>query len=216
MHDTIALVVIERKRILAFLPLVAILLTNTCFDAQTSHDGPNFAAAANVQLEFGRVTGELRPIAGTAGCEYYLGLPYALPPKRFASPVAWNKPFPNNTWNGSYYGWWCPQLVGTVVSGREDCLTLSVFRSAAVQPKTPVRIYPNTLGIRENPSHYASQKPHTKVMIWLHGGSFLTGDGGDNGMYNRYDGCRSVIAAILPIVCAYNQIEELSGRSVQL
>ncbi|MEL0168475.1 MAG: carboxylesterase family protein [Pseudomonadaceae bacterium] len=82
----------------------------------------------------------------------FLGIPYAAAPVgnlRFAAPQAvagWDEERPADS-----YGSVCPQKLGPMVIGEEDCLYLNVFT-----PK--------------------SHGPHP-VMVWFHGGAFVFGSG---------------------------------------
>lgn len=83
----------------------------------------------------------------------FLGIPFAAAPEgplRFAAPQAvagWDEERPADS-----YGSVCPQKLGLMVIGEEDCLYLNVFT-----PKT--------------------HGPHP-VMVWFHGGAFVFGSGG--------------------------------------
>lgn len=78
------------------------------------------------------------------------GIPYAQPP---VGPLRFSDPVPHQGWSGvrdaSRHGHNCP--AGS--SGDEDCLTLNVY-SANIIDKRP-------------------------VMVWIHGGAFIMGDGDD-------------------------------------
>jgi para-nitrobenzyl esterase len=84
----------------------------------------------------------------------FLGIPYAAPP---VGPLRWRPPHPAAAWTGvadaSKKGPACPQLLTEGTS--EDCLTLNVW--------TP----------------RAASTANAPVMVWLHGGGFTTGSGGD-------------------------------------
>ncbi|GAN76087.1 carboxylesterase/lipase family protein [Acidisphaera rubrifaciens] len=121
-------------------------------------------AAPQVQTASGPVVGQT-----VDGIARFLGIPYAAPPvgeRRLrppAPPVAWTAPR-----IADHYGSACPQLprIGPG-STDEDCLFLNVW--------APV-------GAKDLP-----------VMVFIHGGSFNAGDGGDttrnpNGPGPRYGG----------------------------
>ncbi len=123
------------------------------------------AAAANAQT----VVTTSGTVQGTTsgGVTRFLAIPYAEPP---VGALRWTRPVPRapspTVIDGTVPGFACPQRVqdfsardcrenvgqttGTLV-GSEDCLTLSVWRPAA-DPATP--------------------RP---VMVWIHGGAFVTG-----------------------------------------
>lgn len=98
--------------------------------------------------------GALRGVEAS-GVEQFLNIPYAAPPVgalRFAPPAA---PLP---WEGerdaSQTGSICPQPTLTGFDGNEDCLSLNVYRP---RDRDPDALLP--------------------VMIWIHGGSFISGAG---------------------------------------
>ena len=98
------------------------------------------------------------------GVESWKGIPFAAPP---VGPLRWKAPEPAESWSGvrktTTYADQCVQPEGaTVPEGAgmsEDCLYLSVHR-----PDTTTKDLP--------------------VMVWLHGGSFTQGSGGEPG-YNK-------------------------------
>lgn len=102
------------------------------------------------------------PLKGlqTATTNQYLGIPYALPP---VGDLRWQPPRPYGRWHGvfqaTHFGNFCTQPDGTGGTfGSEDCLTLNIYTPPA----------------RKN--HY---KHHgLPVMVWIHGGSLVTGGGG--------------------------------------
>lgn len=106
------------------------------------------------------------PVAGIVadGHRAFRGIPYAAPP---VGPLRWSAPQPPEAWSAvrdaTRSGSPCPQLPSVLPgesakgSTTEDCLYVDVY--------TP---------------HPAGR--HRPVMVWLHGGAFLTGAGGD------YDG----------------------------
>ncbi|XP_042860848.1 acetylcholinesterase-like [Penaeus japonicus] len=93
----------------------------------------------------------------------FMSLPYAMPPegsRRFKNPDPWTGEW-EATLDGSYDATYlrarCPQisLILDVTAGREDCLHLSIYT-----PRMPGRP-----GTQELP-----------VMVWIHGGAYMTGD----------------------------------------
>jgi para-nitrobenzyl esterase len=92
---------------------------------------------------------------GTGDIRAFLGIPYAAPP---VGALRWRAPQPAVPWNGTrqaiQVGLQCPQLLSFEgPSYDEDCLYLNVW--------TPT-------GAHDLP-----------VMVWLHGGAFIFGSGGD-------------------------------------
>jgi para-nitrobenzyl esterase len=91
----------------------------------------------------------------TGDMRTFLGIPYAAPP---VGDLRWTKPRPAASWSGyrvaDTVGNVCPQAGGAfgAASTNEDCLYLNVYA-----PKGPGP-YP--------------------VMVWVHGGAFMSGDGG--------------------------------------
>ncbi len=101
-------------------------------------------------------TGVVRGTDDGNGVRAFLGIPYAAPP---VGSLRWRPPEPALQWDGvrdgSVAGQKCPQnTVITPGGGAEDCLFLNVW--------TP------------------SPAPHdAPVMVWIHGGAFIFGSGGD-------------------------------------
>jgi len=132
-----------------------------------------FASAVAQGTSSVTVTTASGPVVGTESNKVrtFLGIPYAEPP---VGELRWAKPRPHAAWtkplDATRFGEVCPQPAGlteaslstasTNVKGAEDCLFLNVYASAT-----------------------AKSRP---VMVWIHGGSFLSGSGSD------YDG--SVLA----------------------
>jgi para-nitrobenzyl esterase len=113
-----------------------------------------FSGAARAQI---RQT-ESGPVQGITfrGVTEFRGIPFAAPP---VGPLRWHPPAPPIAWSGtrdgSTYGPACEQsLALDPVS--EDCLTLNIYQPANVSP--------------------SSRLP---VMIWIHGGGFISGSGRD-------------------------------------
>lgn len=122
--------------------------------------------------DYKRVTaGDLGTARGTIlksfmGRDFYafMSIPYAQPPVgdlRFRNPEPWEGPWPQEV-DGDYEATWlrakCPQisLILDVISGREDCLHLSIY--------TP--LLPEDMEANIN----------LPVMFWIHGGAYTTGD----------------------------------------
>ncbi|XP_041976599.1 esterase FE4-like [Aricia agestis] len=82
----------------------------------------------------------------------YIGIPYATVEKRFQAPG------PPPRWRGVYKAvddiYMCPQSLGFLVVGTEDCLKINVYV----------------------PAHAMGPLP---VMFWIHGGAFKLGSGGN-------------------------------------
>jgi para-nitrobenzyl esterase len=103
------------------------------------------------------------PLKGieTPTTDEYLGIPYAVPP---VGNLRWTPPQPNGRWHGvlqaNRFGNFCTQpngFGGTL--GSEDCLTLNIYTPRA----------------RKNQNKHHG----LPVMVWIHGGSLVTGAGRD-------------------------------------
>ncbi|KAG8780522.1 hypothetical protein FRC12_022898 [Ceratobasidium sp. 428] len=103
----------------------------------------------------------------TAKQEYFLGIPFAMPPVgqlRFKSPLPW---FGDNVtvFNATRDGNSCIQSpLWTNNAMSEDCLTLNIWRPAKMITST------NVAGKR---AHVVKKLP---VMVWIYGGAFYQGD----------------------------------------
>jgi para-nitrobenzyl esterase len=92
----------------------------------------------------------------------FKGIPYARPP---VGQLRWHPPQPPAAWegvrDGSQFGPICPQMVGKMVQGNEDCLTLNVWR--------PLQLTREKL----------------PVMVWLHGGGNFQLSGQGTSSFDR-------------------------------
>ncbi|MEV6771951.1 carboxylesterase family protein [Nocardia sp. NPDC051030] len=104
-----------------------------------------------VRLDAGQIRG-----TDTAFAHVFYGIRYAEPP---IGELRWRDPVPVRPWSGvfeaSQLGQRCTQLHDGKTSGSEDCLTLNV---TTPQTKTGAAL---------------------PVLVWLHGGGYLYGSGGD-------------------------------------
>eukprot|EP01059_Diplonema_ambulator_P023582 TRINITY_DN390_c0_g1_i1.p1 TRINITY_DN390_c0_g1~~TRINITY_DN390_c0_g1_i1.p1 ORF type:complete len:547 (+),score=219.00 TRINITY_DN390_c0_g1_i1:66-1706(+) len=115
-----------------------------------------------VMTKQGPVQGRISVEEGT---EYFYGIPFAEPPVgnlRFKPPVKkgpWNETIVTGLTQTPF----CPQMhaVKEIVIGKEDCLTLEVYRPTVTVPgeKLP-------------------------VMAWIYGGAFVVGGDDQGGNYN--------------------------------
>jgi len=118
--------------------------------------------SANVETRFGSVSGFIKD-----GICRFNGIPFARPP---VGKLRWRAPEPPEPWAGvrdcSRFGAIAPQiqgaaeglLGGTAGEKSEDCLYLNIWTPACDSAKRP-------------------------VMVWIHGGAFVTG-AGSVGTYN--------------------------------
>jgi para-nitrobenzyl esterase len=108
-----------------------------------------------IVTEDGPLKGVISP-----GLNEFLGIPYAAAP---VGALRWRPPQPHGRWHGvleaTQLGNECPQLdfFGTEF-GNEDCLFLNVY----------------TPGLKKNQNKHDG----LPVMVWIHGGSLVTGSGG--------------------------------------
>jgi para-nitrobenzyl esterase len=141
-----------RIRIAAVACLAAATLAG-CAAASTVSPGQGSGRAAVVRTANGSVQGK----AAGATAEY-LGIPYAAPP---VGALRWQPPRPAAPWHGirqaTTFAPHCAQPASPPGAGStsEDCLYLNVFAPADASDR------------------------NLPVMVWIHGGSLLTGESND-------------------------------------
>eukprot|EP01064_Diplonema_japonicum_P015427 TRINITY_DN23150_c0_g1_i1.p1 TRINITY_DN23150_c0_g1~~TRINITY_DN23150_c0_g1_i1.p1 ORF type:complete len:547 (+),score=150.35 TRINITY_DN23150_c0_g1_i1:47-1687(+) len=113
-----------------------------------------------VMTKQGAVKGRISVEEGT---EYFYGIPFAEPPLgklRFSPPVK-KGPWNETIVTGLEQTPFCPQMHATknIFTGKEDCLTLEVYRPSLRTEKLP-------------------------VMVWIYGGAFVLGGDDQGGDYN--------------------------------
>src|SRR5207248_2340565 len=105
-------------------------------------------------MEVETTVGRLRG-AADSGVLGFLGVPYAAPP---IDERRWRPPAPPEPWAGireaSAFGARAPQSAGDASDWSEDCLTLNVWTPACDSSRRP-------------------------VMVWIHGGAFVSGSSAD-------------------------------------
>jgi para-nitrobenzyl esterase len=136
--------------------------TSTGGAGGTGGAGSTSSTASGTSGDPTLVTTDKGPVKGEILGETraFLGIPYAAPP---TAGLRWKPPQPAAAWSAaldaSKVGPACPQFdmsTGKLAAGTsEDCLTLNVWA-----PKD-------------------APKTAAPVMVWIHGGSFVTGSGGD-------------------------------------
>ena len=113
----------------------------------------NLCAASDVvTTSFGKLFGT----ASTSGRSFY-GVPYAKPPvgkRRFTDPQKWDEQYPGGSRNATSPGSICVSNAQKI--GSEDCLFANFF--------TPAN---------------ATAQSRLPVLLFIHGGSFVTGTGSD-------------------------------------
>jgi len=113
---------------------------------------------AKLMTEIQIEAGKLRGLRSESGVLVYKGIPYAAPP---IGQNRWRSPQPAQPWSGtlnaSEFGPRACQFL-KIPGGRkqsEDCLTLNIWTNA---------------------QNADEKRP---VMVWIHGGGFLVGSGGE-------------------------------------
>ena len=123
----------------------------------SSSVGQSASTNPGMPLVVATVGGTVRGEA-VAATDEFLGIPYAAPP---VGALRWQPPRPAAPWHGvrpaTSYAPHCPQPSSTFgqASTSEDCLYLNVFTPAT------------------------SKARNLPVMVWVHGGSLLTGESND-------------------------------------
>jgi para-nitrobenzyl esterase len=142
----------RRIRIAAVACLAAATLAGCAAAASTASPGQGSGRAPIVRTADGWVRGK----AAGATAEY-LGIPYAAPP---VGALRWQPPHPVAAWHGirqaTSFAPHCAQPASSgLASTSEDCLYLNVFAPAGARDR------------------------NLPVMVWIHGGSLLTGESND-------------------------------------
>ena len=131
---------------------------------------PSPASPPQVQTSQGAISGKL-----VDGARAYLGIPYAAPP---VGALRWQSPQPPAAWrgtrDGTVFGDRCAQPVSFLSpeSANEDCLFLNVH-------------VPDDIGHGKLP-----------VMVWIHGGAFLSGSAADYDMAQLARKARAVVVSV--------------------
>lgn len=163
----------QALRRIAFCALGAALMISAGAQAQTSNRPGNSAPDAVppiVQTGQGPVSGKL-----ISGVRAYLGIPYSAPP---VGELRWQPPQPPARWSGtrdgSAFGDRCAQPLSPLSpeSANEDCLFLNVH-------------VPDGIGREKLP-----------VMVWIHGGAFLSGSAAEYDMTKLAQKARAVVVSI--------------------
>ena len=131
-----------------------------------------------LKTTLGDVIGERKPVgSGLPMVEVFYGIPYARPPvgaRRFRAPLP-SDPWCGSPLDGTVRPAACWQLIDTsfdqfagvnmwnpTTNRSEDCLYLNIWR--------PDSRTGSGRGKSSNPKH-----SHRAIMVWIHGGAFLTG-----------------------------------------
>jgi para-nitrobenzyl esterase len=130
-----------------------------------------------IELTAGPITGAL-----DRGVHSYKGIPYARPP---VGPLRWQAPQPPEAWTApraaTIFGPSCPQPAaplgfgGSVGGQNEDCLYLNVWTPAI------------------------TMEARLPVMVWIHGGGFITG----SSTHRAYDGMNLARRGVVVVTCNY-------------
>lgn len=142
-----------------FLPILGIFLSFGLY-ARQPNASINQGPSPEVLTAYGTVRGMTE-----GGVESFKGIPYAAPP---VGEYRWRPPQPVEPWKGvldaTKFGASCAQggwgaAPGTIQEGSsEDCLFLNVWRPSGVLPGAKL-----------------------PVMVWIHGGAFVGGNGNTSG-----------------------------------
>ncbi|XP_017766966.1 PREDICTED: esterase E4-like [Eufriesea mexicana] len=119
------------------------------------------AYTAKVMTKYGEIQGLWSRSTRGRLVAYYLGIPYAQPPVgdlRFRSPQPWNRTW-KDTFEATKNAPWCIQLEENEIFGSEDCLYLNIY--------VPV--------ISENQKENQRENRTLPVLVYVHGGRFVTG-----------------------------------------
>jgi para-nitrobenzyl esterase len=131
------------------------------------------ATGPRVELDTGIVEG--LALAGAPGHAAFLGIPYASPP---LGPARWKPPEPVAPWSGirgaRTLGSRCPQ---PDVSARERRYALALGRDpSSIPPHRPTS--EDCLFLHVWTTNLGGTAP-LPVLVWIHGGSYRSGSGGD-------------------------------------
>jgi para-nitrobenzyl esterase len=134
------------------LAIAMVVATLGCHQKAPVVSTPDSTNAVSVRSDRGVVVGSAR-----AGVQTFLGIPYAAPP---VGPLRWRPPAPAPAWpaprDATRRGPACPQPdMGFARATSEDCLTLNLW------------------------SPTSERHVRLPVIVWIHGGAFVQGSGGD-------------------------------------
>lgn len=128
---------------------IGTLIIGVCIASSVAANSSSSNGAPTVETDNGTVAG-----IDTGSVHQFRGIPYAAPP---VGNLRWKPPRPARPWTGvhdaSAFADYCAQPAGesSPRSTTEDCLYLNVY----------------------TPENYGSHR----VMVWIHGGNFVVGDG---------------------------------------